>query len=225
MRCWIAVLLLGPILVGCGSVNGSSSHVADDSLSRATGHPAPSRLTSAEVEELTSLGPHASGWDDPRVEQAWKQKWGVSDIATVSDALRHAAERFPAKDAGLTYDPTTLTYTQWLAVGPGDGKSLRNAVKVAFDRAAHDSNLAVEFASATTPQAAYETLLGQLMTAARSDANWPDGLSLSGDWSPERGAFVLVAGERASDEAVRAYFERRWPGLVILSPQSPPVPQ
>lgn len=219
MGYWITGLLLGFILAGCGSANESSSQ------STASGHQASSRLTSAEVDDLTSPGSHSSGWDDARVEQAWQQKWGVSDIAAVSDALRTAAERYPADDAGLTYDPTTLTYTQWLVVGPGNEGPLRSAVKIAFDTAARDSNLSLEFASAKTPQAAYETLLSQLTNAARADAGWPDGLSLSGDWSPGKGAFVLPAGELSNDEAVQAYFERRWPGLVVLSAQAPPVPQ
>lgn len=184
-----------------------------------------SSLSPEEVEELTTLGGHGLDWDDAKVEQAWRQKWGVSDIGAVTEALRSAAERYPEADAGLTYDPDTLTYTQVVVTGAAQSAVLRNAVQDAFGSAAADSNLDLRFATSTSSGDASQELMDQLSAAARTDPGWPDGLALTGDWSPEQGKFVLLAGSRANDPAADAYFERHWPGLVRLSPETPPTLQ
>lgn len=186
---------------------------------------ATSSLSPEEVEELTTFGRHGRNWDDAKVEQAWQQKWGVSDIGAVTDALRSAAENYPEADAGLTYDPDTLTYTQVIVKGAAQSTVLRNAVQEAFDSAAADSNLDLRFATSTTSYDAAQELMDQLGAASRNDPGWPDGLALTGDWSPAQGKFVLFAGGRANDPAAEAYFERHWPGLVLLSPETTPTLQ
>jgi hypothetical protein len=149
----------------------------------------------------------------------------IIENGTVTDALRAAAESHPASDAGLTYDPGTLTYTQWLVKDAATTTALRAAAQEAFESAAADSNLALRFATSTASVGAAQAVLDQLTTAARTDPDWPNGLALTGDWSPEQGKFVLDAGGRANDLAARAYFERHWPGLVALSPKTPATPQ
>jgi hypothetical protein len=109
--------------------------------------------------------------------------------------------------------------------GAAETTGLRDAAQGAFDRAAADSNLALSFTTSTTSYEVSRALLDKLVTASRTDPEWPDGLALTGDWSPEQGKFILSAGDRSSDPAALTYFERRWPGLIFLSPQTPATPQ
>lgn len=174
-------------------------------------------LSAEEVEKLTRLGRADAPFDDAKVEAAWKQKWGVSDIGSVSDALRDAAKDYPRADAGLSYDADTLTYTQWTVRDASQAESLRERVRSAFESLAEGSNLALEFGTSPTPEGAAEPLMSDMTTASRTDPQWPENLDMSGHWSQEAGKFMLAAGDAHDDPAVIAYFERRWPGLVVLT--------
>lgn len=192
------------------------------------GAPSPtttSRLSAAEVDELTTLGAEGLAWDDAKVERAWQQKWGVTDIAKVSNALRTAASSHSAADAGLSYDPQSLTYTQWVVQQSDEADPLREETQAAFEEVAGRSNLTLRFAASKTSLDSYQAILADLKVAAQGDSAWPKGLALTGEWSPQRGAFVLDAGRRAEDPDVAAYFERRWAGLVYVSSSVPATPQ
>jgi hypothetical protein len=71
-------------------------------------------MSAEEVNRLTELGPVPEGVPPERLEVAWQTKWGLQDIGVVPDALEAASLRYPGADGGLTYNPSTLTYTQWV---------------------------------------------------------------------------------------------------------------
>jgi hypothetical protein len=178
-------------------------------------------LTPEKVRSLTELEPNNSA-DSADVERAWQLKWGVADIGLVSDNLTRVAQSYPSADAGLSYDPATLTFTQWVVADSGEAESLRVAVGSAFDTAAGGSNLDLSFGSSPTPAGAAEPLMKSLRDAYRSDPLWPESVDLTGEWSPKLGKFVIAAGEAHDDAAVLTYFERHWPNLVLLTPEVAP---
>jgi hypothetical protein len=207
----VAALVAASVAVAVGVGLGGERRVGD---------PAPAdvpSLSPAEVEELTRLGPLSDDFDDAKAEQAWQQKWGVADIGAVTDALRKVAETYPKADAGMSYDPDTLTYTQWTVRNAADAEKLRDEITSAFESIAGASNLSLKFGTSPTPEGAADPLMADMSTASRTDPLWPKDIDMSGHWSPEEGKFMLAAGDAHDDPTAVEYFERRWPGLVTLT--------
>jgi hypothetical protein len=173
-------------------------------------------LTQEEIDRLTTLGPVPDDVTPEQLEAAWEAKWGLPDIGVVPDSITKVAAAFPGADGGLTYDPSTLTYTEWVVEGAASSGQLRAAVKDAFDAVASGSNVKLAFDQTTVSLVDGVETIGKLAAAAESDS-WPQGVPLTGDWIIEKAKFVLLAGEHSTDPNAYEFFESRWPGLIELA--------
>jgi hypothetical protein len=143
---------------------------------------------------------------------------------TVAEAIGAVRDRYPEADGGGAYDLATSTYTMWIVEGAPGAEAYRAELFDALTADASGSTTIVTKPS-STPSAQADVIVEEILEASRNDPDWPEGIAMTGEYSPSEEAFVLSVGERWRDEDVVEYFRERFDDRVVLSSMEPVVPQ
>lgn len=212
MACGVVLVL--SVVGGCGSTDPTLVGGA------ASGPSATHRTTAAPGQDSAP-----DRYDEEAVHQALVDEWGLENISVVPTALDRIIDRYPHNDGGGTYNPDTLTFTQYVTENAGLAPKVRAELRAAFEQVAGDSFLTLQLKAAPRTRFKGEHVQEQLMRAVREDPRWPKDLVLTGGWDPASGTYLIEAGEMHDDPDASTYLEREWGGLVALSDTEPAVPE